>query len=358
MKILFFIENLLSGGKERRLLELLKGLNSSADYSFELVLIRKEVHFVDVFELGFKIHFIERRYSKKDPTLLYKFYKIAKNFNPDIIHVWGSMTAFYAIPAKKILGIPMINNQIADINSKRRTGLLNKVTFTFSDFILANSRAGLLSYNVPVNKSTVIYNGFNFNRLENLADYDIMRSKFNIKTKFVVGMVAKFHPKKDFRSYILAAQIVLKQMEDVTFLCVGRGDTKPYKALISPEYLDRILFLGKQDDIESIVNICDIGVLATYTEGISNSIMEFMALKKPVIATDGGGTKELIENNKSGFLFKPEDKKALAAKILFLLKNREKAIEMGNIGKGIINNKFSIDQMISGFVEIYKKAAK
>ena len=67
-----------------------------------------------------------------------------------------------------------------------------------------------------------------------------------------------------------------------------------YKKNILHEYSNKFIFLTKQDDIESIINIFDIGILATFTEGISNSIIEYMALAKPVIATDGGGTSEIF----------------------------------------------------------------
>lgn len=72
--------------------------------------------------------------------------------------------------------------------------------------------------------------------------------------------------------------------------------------MVKPEYKDNIKFLSSQENVESIMNICDIGVLASFTKGFSNSIMEFMALGKPMIATDGGGTKELVVDGNTGYL--------------------------------------------------------
>jgi len=60
-------------------------------------------------------------------------------------------------------------------------------------------------------------------------------------------------------------------------------------------------------------------------EGISDAVMEYMALGKPVIATDGGGTKELVIDNSTGYLIKPESAKDLARKILYLLEHHETA---------------------------------
>lgn len=133
-------------------------------------------------------------------------------------------------------------------------------------------------------------------------------------------MVASFSNYKDYRTYIQAANRVLNKVNYITFLCIGSGDDKTYRELVDPESKKFVKFLGRQENVESIMNICNIGILLTYTEGISNSIMEFMALGKPVIATDGGGIKELIIDRETGFLIPPKSPMVLAEKIIVLLK--------------------------------------
>jgi glycosyltransferase involved in cell wall biosynthesis len=101
------------------------------------------------------------------------------------------------------------------------------------------------------------------------------------------------------------------------------------------------------------MNMCDIGILATYTEGISNSIMEFMALGKPVVATDGGGTKELVIGGETGFLIKPKSVEELVSKIEYLLNNDKIASSMGMKAKERIKQEFSMKKMINSFVDLY-----
>lgn len=87
-------------------------------------------------------------------------------------------------------------------------------------------------------------------------------------------MVATFSDKKDYTTFINAAQIVIESRDDVTFIAVGDGgNLESCKNLVKPEFQNRIKFLGRQKNVESIVNIFDVGVLATFTEGISNTIM-------------------------------------------------------------------------------------
>jgi len=311
MKVIFFIESLHSGGKERLLLELCKGL--------------------------------------------VKFYKICKSYEPDIIHVWGNMVAIYSILAKVILKIPLVNNQIVNAPLKIKKGLLSyKTTFLFSDIIVANSYAGLDAYNAPKDKSIVIYNGIDLNRLKNTTSPLKIRGKFGITSKFVVGMLATFSRTKDYTTYILAAKDILKKNKDVTFLCIGSGDDKNFKKIVDSQLYNKIKFLGFQDDVESILNICDIGVLSTFTEGISMAIMEFMTLGKPVVATDGGGTKELIVDGETGLLVRPRSKEELSAKIEFLLQNEKKAVSMGIKGKKRIQENFSLKKMVENYIRLYE----
>ncbi len=355
MKILFFIESLYAGGKERRLVELLKVLSNNSKLNIVLVITRKDIHYKDVLDLPITIHIIERKHFNKDPFLFFKFFNVLKIVNPDIIHVWGNMVAIYAIPAKIILRKRMINSQITDAPIKFKGGLLsNKTTFLFSNIITSNSHAGIVSYNAPKEKSIVINNGFDFSRIAKLqAPYEI-RKRFAITTKFAVGMVATFYELKDYTTFIKAALTIVKKRTDISFLCIGSGDSSRYQKMVPNEFKNNILFLGKQENIEPIMNICDIGVLTTYTEGIPNTIMEFMALGKPVIVTDGGGSKELVLDKKNGFLISPGNPGELTEKINYLLENPGEALKLGNEGRLRIKDEFGIEKMVNSFYKIYQ----
>src|SRR6185295_16931299 len=153
MKVLFFIDGLIAGGKERRLLELMKEIKSGFNVEFELVVMNREIHYQQVFELGIKIHYLIRK-TKKDTSIFNKFYKICKSFKPDIIHCWDSMTAVYSIPASKLLKIKLINGMVVDaperFNFSNKYWLRTKFAFLFSDIIIGNSKAGLRAYHAPL----------------------------------------------------------------------------------------------------------------------------------------------------------------------------------------------------------------
>jgi glycosyltransferase involved in cell wall biosynthesis len=359
MKILFLTDTFKAGGKERRLIELMKGLKLNPEVQFEIVIMDEVVHYKELFDLEIKIHYIVRR-SKKDISVFYKIYKLCKTYKPDVVHCWDSMTAVYLIPAAKLLRLKFVNGMVADApqnqNFRNKVWLRGKLTFPFSTIIVGNSKAGLLAYGAPKRKSVCINNGFNFKRTESLQSPDFVRRELGIQSGFVIGMVASFSVFKDYKTYFTAAQIVLKRRRDVVFLAIGTDtDSVTFKENISNEFKENFRFLGKRTDIEALINAMDICVLSTFTEGISNSILEYMSLGKPVIATDGGGTNEIVVDQITGFLVTVSDSIELAERIEILLNNESLRRKMGIEGKKRIENNFSINKMVDAFTHTYTK---
>lgn len=362
MKILFVSGTLSSGGKERRLTELMKSLKHEKNIEYELVLMSNDIHYKEVFELGIKIHYIIRK-TKKDILVFNRFYNLCRSYKPNIVHCWDSMTSIYLAPICKLLQIKLVNGMVS--NSPARRNIFNKhwlrarLTFPFSDFIVGNSKSGLKAYHAPENKSMVIYNGFNFERIKNLEDKEVIRMKIYDNSKYLIGMVATFCEQKDYKTFFRAAQILLKKRDDITFLAIGRGtNSEEAIKLIDKAYMDSFRLIGLIPDVESYINVMDVCVLSTFTEGISNSILEYMALGKPVVATDGGGTEEIVINNETGFLVKQSDPFELAAKMEIFLNDPHLRKSFGQEGKDRVKWLFSIETMVNNYVELYNKIVK
>ena len=163
-----------------------------------------------------------------------------------------------------------------------------------------------------------------------------------------------------YSSYLKAAVQIINARDDVTFFAIGGGPNFEHiKNLISSEYSDRFILTGPLVDVESVINIFDIGVLSTNTdvhgEGISNSLMECMALGKPVIATEGGGTNELIIENKTGFLIPPKSPDIMAIKIRHLLERTNKSSLMGKSARQHIIDNFELSKMTEKYFNLYEK---
>ncbi len=361
LRILMITDILGPGGKERRMVQLIKNLSESYNCDCGLVVLSNDIHYREVEEMDVKLVKLPRRH-KRDPSILTKLYHTIRKFKPHIIQSWESMATLYALPISKLFKTKFVNASVAssqDIVFGSKEWIRSKLTYPWSDAIVGNSLAGLEAFSAPRNKSYCIYNGFDFNRLSHLSPPEEVRAEFGINTQFVVGMVGAFHPRKDYHTFVEAAQAVLTQRNDVTFVAVGEGELlEPIQNNLRDEFREHIIFTGKQSKVESIINVFNIGVLTTnqniHGEGISNAIMEYMVLGKPVIATNGGGTPEIVQDQKTGYLVPAFDSPALVDKIQILLDNPHIASAMGSRGKQLIQEEFSIDNMTEKFVRLYK----
>lgn len=363
MKILFIIDSLRMGGKERRLIELLKGLATKKEIKSQLVVLSDDVFYTYFEKLNITTHYLLRKGSL-DFSILKKLFEICKLFQPDIIHSWESMCSVYAVPIAKMSGVKFVNGMITNapfnVNQFGRGGIRATLTFPFSDVVISNSFAGLKSYKAPMHKSVCIHNGFDFSRIRELEHHETVKKRFNLNAQKIVGMLASFSPKKDFENYVLAALRICSKRKGLVFIAIGDGSTlNKCMAIVKPEFRDKMRFIGKHKNVESLVNIIDIGVLLTnhkiHGEGISNSVLEYMALEKPVVATNGGGTGEIVSHGKTGFLVKPFNVDDITRRIEFLLDNDAVAKKMGRAGKQRLIREFGIGKMTNAYINLYRK---
>jgi len=359
LRILFFIENLWTGGTQRRLSELISYLSRYTDFELLLVVTEKEIHFKNVLDSRIKIIVLHRIGLKHDPSIFFRFYSICKEFKPDIIHSWGVMTTFYAIPSKLFFRKPLLANIISDSNRRFKKFSLRSIFFKtdihFSDLILSNSIAGLQAYEVNSSKTKVIYNGLRPERF--VQDFDIkkIRKEIGVKSKYMVIMVASFSDYKDYDLFVNVAAEAKKLFPDLTFVAVGDGpEWERIRKRVDVENVTNIILMGHRENIEPYVAASDIGLMCTITEGISNSIIEYMALGKPVISTDTkGASKEIIIEGETGFCTE-RNTNSVIQKLTILLNNEELRVAMGANGKERIVKYFSFESFGNGFVSVYK----
>lgn len=368
-KILFFIESLPYGGKERRLIELLIYLKKNTDYELRLVLIENTIQYSYVHDLEIQIDVIERKYFKKDPSFFIRFYRIAKQFNPDIIHTWGRMSTFYSILTKLLLRKPLLSNLIASakkpLGGKLFFNFIIKTNVYFADVILSNSMAGIKAYNLYNHPKThLIYNGVRLERFDvKEKTSTVVKETLNITANLVVMMVASVNKNKDYDLFLDVAQLITCSYNNITFIGIGGGsEFERIKSRIHNENIQSTLLLGMRSDIEKLISIADICLLLTnkqvHAEGISNSIIEYMAMGKPVITTDSnGGSDEIIVEGASGYIIEA-DACAIKNKIIELISKPELRKQLGSKGKQIIDQKFTIERMGQDYVDLYNKHFK
>lgn len=359
MKIAMITDHLRGGGKERRMVELMKALTEQQScYEFVIIMMdgkeENDIAYKYILECNIPIIYMG---GMSRLSQMKKIYSICKNERVDLIHFWAPIIyGYFLTPIKCLLSVPIISSSIT---SARKQGgnkfWLCKPSYVLFDKILSNSYQALKINEVPEKKAICIYNGFDPSRSVIKTPVEEIRRRYDIQTRYVVSMAGEYSFRKDYPLFVRSASRVLDKQPDVVFIAMGSGDSTPYEALIPTHYKDRIRFVGRVTDVESVYNASDVVVLATTVEGVSNAIMEGMALGKPIVSTKGPfvGTEEVVEDGKSGFLTEYHDDKSFADYILELLSDEMLRRQMGDRGREIVKEKFSIQQMIDGFAKVY-----
>ena len=173
----------------------------------------------------------------------------------------------------------------------------------------------------------------------------------------IIGAAGRLSPEKGFEILISAAARVLDVHPDTGFVLFGHGPCKEsLQHQISLFGLAGSIVLGGfRNDLDRFIPHFDLFVQSSYTEGLPNVILEACAASVPVVATDVGGTAEIIEDGVSGFLVPPGDSETLAARMLEALECEDTLREIGFQGRERVLESFSFPSQVSGYLELFER---
>ncbi len=355
MRVLHLINEFANGGRERRMVQLVLGLSHTGVVKQSSIVFSDRIDFPEVLNTDLEINTIITD-SRKERWQ--RIEGIIKTFKPDIVHSWMDTPApMFILPKlSKKYKFKYIAGFVADcfnLNCLSKLGLSTLYTFYKADIIISNSYAGLKAKHAPLKKSIVIKNGFDFGRIPNKVNSSLKQS-LGINKTYLVTMCAYITPAKNWQSFVDIAQKAEEHNLDVFFLAVGGGPQLEYfRDEIKKKELSNIAFCGIRKDVESIMQISDIVLLLSYAEGISNSIMEAMAIGKPVIATNAGGTPEIISDGVDGYLVQIDDREETYALLEKLLSDSMLREKIGTSAQAKIKQEYNLDKMTSEYLNVY-----
>ena len=367
MRITFVLESFKGGGKERRCLQLIQGLNAQGYKDIQVIIINGNVDYPELFNTSAEIVILDRKNKSLSWNQTYK--EVKKHIiqlNPDIVQAWGVLSMGIISFIRLTRKFKFICANVADCNKSKwysPQNIISQFSYFVADAVVGNSNAGLQAYKVPKKKAHCIYNGFNENRykLAENIDEQRLREELNINTKHLVAMFARIDYYKDPDAFIALARNVLKQRNDVTFLAVGKGlYYDKYRKI--PAANENIRFIGFRSDVERIMSITDVSILFSnynfHKEGVSNSIMESMALGTPVIATNDGGSPEIIEHGVNGYLVDENNIDVATNYINTLLDNPIILQTFSRNAKETVHKRFLLETMVAKYLALYEKLIK
>ncbi|MBM6649470.1 glycosyltransferase family 4 protein [Bacillus sp. RIT 809] len=172
---------------------------------------------------------------------------------------------------------------------------------------------------------------------------------------FLMFYAAEFNKNKN-QSFLIHVLAQLKnEMPHAKLLLAGEGPLIEECKKIATQLgvTNMVHFLGYRNDIASLLQMCDLAVASSYREGLPVNIMEAMACGLPVVATDNRGHRELIINNKNGWIVDRDDIKAMADRIKGISINPKVLAQMGQYGCTSIKNQYSVNEVLKEKQEIY-----
>jgi glycosyltransferase involved in cell wall biosynthesis len=171
-------------------------------------------------------------------------------------------------------------------------------------------------------------------------------------------MVANlWHPKKDQATFLRAAQLVHAAVPEAAFVLAGEGALQENLRSLAGELglTSHTFFTGRCAHVPELLAVSEVCVLSSGAEGFSNSIIEYMAAARPVVATDVGGAREQIVEGETGHIVPAGDERALAERLISLLRDPERAQRMGERGLEVVKEKFSCAAQVERIENLYER---
>lgn len=372
-RILQLVDSFDEGGSERQALQLTRLLHNSGRYQVSLAclkadgVLRSQIADLDLGEIP--CYPLTSFYDANALVQLSRFVRDLRRLKIDVVHTHDFYTNIFGMVAACLAGVSV------RIASRRETSGMRsraqqqaqRAAYALAHQIVANSEAvqrKLIAEGMRKNKITVIHNGFDQNRVSAPAAssraeaLNALGIEKNSAKRFVTIVANMRHEVKDYPTFLRAVQRISNAMPDVGFLLAGEGELKSSLESLAAELgiADKTVFLGRVENIATLLSVSDVGVLSSKAEGFSNSILEYMAAGCPVVATDVGGAREAIVEGDTGFMVASGDDVMMAQLIISLLQRPEERRRMGSNGREVVAEKFSTTAQLHKTEALYENA--
>ena len=272
----------------------------------------------------------------------------------DVAHAWLFIANAFAWAATRFGGPPLVTSARNCKRSSRLLDLLNRRAFAGSTAIIVNSRqvADYIAaiYAAPAERTTVVYNAIDLNRFQPPA---LPRAPHAPR----VVMVGRLVTQKNPLLFVAAAAALRERLPSVRFRLVGDGPLRPAveQAARAAGLGDALEMAGERRDVPDLLQDADLFWLTSDWEGLPNAVLEAMAAGLPVVATDVGGTAELIDAGVEGYVVPPGDRDALVARSLEILSDPA-GLTMMQLAARARAARYGREQMMQATLAVYERA--
>jgi len=302
--------------------------------------------------------------------LTVQYYNQIIKHKPKVIHLWQDKTNICGGIAALIAGVPKIffsvrstRPELSDRNEHYLKSLYQNILNNDRVILTGNSKAVVEDYLAWLelnNKNTkIIYNGIDVEELKRNLNSESSKNllyKNNVPDDaFIVGGIMRLSEVKRPELWIDVALETCKLHNDIYFLLAGDGYLMEdlLKKINESEYKERIILLGNVRPVEPFIDILDILILTSMTEGLPNVLIEAQSLGVPVISSDAGGSREAVLEDKTGVVLDNDSVQEFVNKISEFYLNNDLLSKMKHLSPSFIEKKFGIKTMIDSTLSLY-----
>ncbi|MFW9880028.1 MAG: glycosyltransferase [Candidatus Thorarchaeota archaeon] len=350
------------GGREKIVLELIKGLNKEKFNVYSCFLKGKGSLYEYFKQESLNIKTFNLR-SGIDLNLIRQLRDYFKDIKADIVHIHNPGTLNYGVVSALLCKVPVIINTEHGFAKKGR--LRKRIAYNIfrnlvdmNICVSNNLKRQINKYIIRKNRIIVLYNGVNVRSYQSETAQKVIE-KYKVlgfsSSDMIVGNVARLEAVKNHVMLLRALKSVIVKHHNVKMLIVGDGTLRKVLENISQNLgvAKNVIFWGETDNVFEVSKIFDVFALSSKNEGISLTILEAMAQGIPVVATDVGGNREIVIHNETGFLVPLNDVETFSQSIIDLLIHKEKAREMGMRGQNRVNKLFNLHTMVGQIEDLY-----
>jgi len=326
--------------------------------------LNPNLHFHEVFIEDYPLF----HFQPYELALSSKLVEVVEKYNIDLLHVHYAIPhAYAAYMAKQMLkqkgvDIPFVTTlhgtDITLVGSHPVYKTAVEFSINNSDVVTAVSESLLqdtLRLFDITKKIDVIPNFIDFDMQKNWNDDDCLRESLANSEEKIIVHVSNFRPVKRVLDVILIFNKIQKKISS-KLLMVGDGPDREKAEMLARKLgiKNKILFMGKSDEVREILCLSDLFLLPSETESFGLAALEAMAAKTPIISTNTGGLPEVNINNETGFLSDVGDVSEMAKNSIYILEDEER-LDLFKENAFKVAHKFSIDKILPHYEDMYRR---
>jgi glycosyltransferase involved in cell wall biosynthesis len=361
--ILELVNVLMLGGAEGQFLERLRTLDRRRYRPLVGALKPAGPHLEELRRLGIEPARVTLADSLAHPATAWAVARLAAWIRREgvrLVHAQDFYTNLLAVPAARLAGARVIVSRLDLAHwhgpSRRRAlawacRLADRVQVN----ALAIQRQLVTEERLPAERIALVPNGIDLAGFDARAREPLAAPLLVPEGARVVTIVANLNPVKGQEAAIDAVALLAARFPDLHLVLVGEGERRPLLAAraAARDVGDRVHLLGHRTDVAAVLRASDALVSTSHAEGLSNSIIEGMAARLPVVSTAVGGSPELVVDGKTGLLVPPRAPEALARALAQVLADADLARRLGNAARRFVAQELSVERMARGFAALY-----